>query len=150
MPGGADIGHGAPEAPPPPKSYGMRHPGCKTREKLRWWDVSVASQDVHSNTDSTKLSKLSPRHTYKWNSRAGCPWVKQRFAVARGEAGFEMSSGGTGSFPHFLVIFRRAFVSSGAKAIFKSRVNSLVFNGALKQDRSWRARLMETALLKIV
>lgn len=75
--------------------------------------------------------------------------MKQRFAVARGEAGFEMSSSGTGSFPHFLVIFRRAFVSSGAKAIFKSRVNSLVFNGALKQDGSWRARLMETALLKI-
>lgn len=65
--------------------------------------------------------------------------MKQCFATARGEAGCETPGAGTGSFPHFTVIFRRAFVSSaaiGAKAVFESRLNSLVFAGGLGQDGS--------------
>lgn len=65
--------------------------------------------------------------------------MKQCFAMARGEAGFETPSAGTGSFPHFSVIFRRAFVSSaaiGAKAVCKSRLDSLVFGGDLERDGS--------------
>lgn len=64
--------------------------------------------------------------------------MKQCLAVVGGEAGVEMLSVGTGSFPHFPVIFRRAFLSStamGAKAVCKSRLNSLEFGGGLKWER---------------
>lgn len=64
--------------------------------------------------------------------------MKQCLAVVGGEAGVEMLSAGTGSFPHFPVIFRRAFLSStamGAKAVCKSRLNSVVFGGGLEWER---------------
>lgn len=64
--------------------------------------------------------------------------MKQCLAVVggeAGEAGVEMLNVGTGSFPHFPVIFRRAFLSMGAKAVCKSRLNSLVFEGGLKLEQ---------------
>lgn len=63
--------------------------------------------------------------------------MRQCLAVVGGEAGVEMLNVGTGSFPHFPVIFRRAFLCStamGAKAVCKSRLNSLVFGGGLKWE----------------
>lgn len=63
--------------------------------------------------------------------------MKQCLAVVGGEAGVEMLSVEAGSFPHFPVIFRRSFLSStamGAKAVCKSRINSLVFRGGLKWE----------------
>lgn len=63
--------------------------------------------------------------------------MKQCLSVVGGEAGVEMLSVRTGTLPHFPVIFRRAFLSStamGAKAVYKSRLNSLVFGGGLKWE----------------